>query len=334
VWLLDWEDRREDVENMIHVILRFSDRESPDRDPRSIERADIFTWLHSQVIIDHSLNNSEKCLLVESCFYSLFLKDFPCISRSECPSMCPLHSRQSILMRGIPRGTLVERHHDISSEGILHRHDRLRRKEMFRTITMGTKVDSIFRNRYQFLWAIPISLFDLCSERKYLKSSWISQNRYIIGHKCMQSSEFPHRLVSGREIEVIGIREDDLGSDRTDHLSRHPLHCRLCPDRHEGGSMDYPMCRMDDSGSGSTVDRIEWKREMFHSEIEQKVGRSISDFFRMEEEIGEKYSSNWLPRNLKLLASSVTLDSSRLIMCTSNTTVVIILRISRTWIWN
>lgn len=83
----------------------------------------------------------------------------------------------------------------------------------------------------------------------------------------MQSSEFSYGFMSGREIEVVGIREDDLGSDRTDHLSRHPLYRRLCPDRHEGGSMDHPMCRMDDSGSGPTIDRIERKREMFHRRV-------------------------------------------------------------------
>ena len=133
-----------DVHDTIHIFLRFSDGESTDRHSRSIETRDILAWFDSEIIIDHSLHDREESLIRESLPSSDILEFMPLRDAPCCPSVCPIHRRSSIGMSGFATRTLIECHDDIGPERFLDLHDRLGREEMFRAVSMRTKIYTIF----------------------------------------------------------------------------------------------------------------------------------------------------------------------------------------------
>lgn len=91
------------------------------------------------------------------------------------------------------------------------------------------------------------------SERKHLKSTTIREDREIDIHEFMESAKSGYELMSGTEIEVIGIGEDDLTPNRLDLISIQSLDGRLCANRHKYRCFDVPMGRRKYARSGVSI---------------------------------------------------------------------------------
>ncbi len=109
---------------------------------------------------------------------------------------------------------------------------------MFGTVEMRTEFDAFFGDFGESLTA---SGFFTETERKDLKTPGIRENRQINVHKRVQSPEMRHRFVPRAEMEMIGVREHDFGSDGRDLLARDALYGSLRTHRHEHRGGNRPM---------------------------------------------------------------------------------------------
>ena len=96
--------------------------------------------------------------------------------------------------------TFIKCHHNIRSDVLLNFHGNFRRNKMFCTIFRILKFYTIFGN------------FSKMSQRKYLKSTRISQNRLIPIHPTVNSTEISNSFCSGSQIKVIRVRQNNLGT--------------------------------------------------------------------------------------------------------------------------
>ena len=70
----------------------------------------------------------------------------------------------------------------------------------------------------------------------------------------MQSAELMDQLVTRSKKEMIGIRKDDPGAQIVREIAlAESFHCGLRPDRHEDGSFDIPVGRVEDARAGAGV---------------------------------------------------------------------------------
>jgi len=179
-------------------------------------------------------------------------------------------------MRRITTRTLIERHDDIRTECLLDFHDGFRREEVFRSISMRTKMHSLFSDFYErFFTAIrifrEIFLLHLAPEREYLESSTICEDRKRMSHESMESTEFSDHLMTGLEVCMIGIHKRYLSTRREELLSCESLHRCLRPDRHECGSMDHSMWCFDNPSTSESF-------SFFDSEGKWFFIHNFSDF--------------------------------------------------------
>lgn len=284
VWLIFWKDRRKDIENMIHVFLALSYRESANSNSWKIKWLDEFTWFSTKILIDNSLNNTEKCLWMKS-FFSSFLFIFsPLFLWSDCPAMRPFHSNTSIFSCRSAWRTFIKCHHDVCPKRILHIHHRLRSEEMLRSIEIWTKMDAILGNTSKHLIPPPLLLQrrgapdlplsfrrgvrgEVASKRKYLKSSRIRKYRNIYIHKLMKPTEWSYHITSWSKIAMVIIHEHDLWSNFFYLIDRCSLHSTSSTDRHKYRSLDNSMRSRNRTSTSKSVSGIERKK---HKKIVSK----------------------------------------------------------------
>ena len=92
----------------------------------------------------------------------------------------------------------VEGHQYIRAERDLHRHGVLRRKKMLTAIQMRAELYPVGRDLAQF------------AERKDLEPAGIGQHGAIPAHETVHSPHATDQLMTGPQIQVIGVRQDDL----------------------------------------------------------------------------------------------------------------------------
>ena len=73
---------------------------------------------------------------------------------------------------------------------------------MHRTVQMTAELRTLFVDAHQ--WA----------KRNDLKSARVGQDRSIPLHKLVKTTKALHPFMSWAQVEVIGIREDDLCTER------------------------------------------------------------------------------------------------------------------------
>ena len=82
-----------------------------------------------------------------------------------------------------------------------------------------------------------------------LKPSAVSQYRALPGHEPVQAAELIYGRMSGPQIQVIGVGEDDRRPGFFEHLLRQRLDCALSADGHEGRSIKRAVRGNDSAGS-------------------------------------------------------------------------------------
>jgi hypothetical protein len=69
----------------------------------------------------------------------------------------------------------------------------------------------------------------------------------------MESAAAGDEIVSGPQIQVIGVAEEDLRAERVELAMRHALHRTLRTDRHERRRLDDAMRRRHAAAAGAGV---------------------------------------------------------------------------------
>jgi hypothetical protein len=76
-------------------------------------------------------------------------------------------------------------------------------------------------------------------ERHDLKAAGIGEDRIRPVHELVQAAESRDALGARAQHEVIGVAQDDVGSERLDLIGIHRLDSGGGADRHEGGGADH-----------------------------------------------------------------------------------------------
>lgn len=76
-----------------------------------------------------------------------------------------------------------------------------------------------------------------------LKPATVSQDRSVPVHELVQPAEPRHAFVTGAQVQMVGVAEDDLDTDLLQLLRQHPFDRALGADRHEGRCFNpAPAC--------------------------------------------------------------------------------------------
>src|SRR5262249_48870537 len=105
-------------------------------------------------------------------------------------------------------------------------------------------------------------------EAEHLKPAGVGKDRIGPRHESMQSPELADELVSGPQIEVIGIGEDGLGVELFGEVVLgESLDGRLRSHGHENGRFDVAVDGVKNAGTGSSVGAL---GENFKGDLRQR----------------------------------------------------------------
>ena len=100
---------------------------------------------------------------------------------------------------------------------------------MFRAIEMRTKRDAV------------VGHFAEIAQAEDLKAARIGEDRVRPRHEFMQAAHLADQLMAGPEIQMIGIRKQNLNAELFEILLRLSLDRRGCANRHEDRRLDHAM---------------------------------------------------------------------------------------------
>jgi hypothetical protein len=72
----------------------------------------------------------------------------------------------------------------------------------------------------------------------------------------VEASELPDELVTGPEVQVVRVAQEDLGAKRGHLVRVERLDRRLRPDGHEDGRLDVAVGGPQQTGAGTSVCRL------------------------------------------------------------------------------
>ena len=79
------------------------------------------------------------------------------------------------------------------------------------------------------------------AEAENLEAARVRENRVRPGHKSVQPAHFANQFVAGTQIEMIGVRENDLRAESFEVLLRLPFHRRGGSNGHERRRLDHAV---------------------------------------------------------------------------------------------
>ncbi|MPN00261.1 hypothetical protein SDC9_147455 [bioreactor metagenome] len=117
------------------------------------------------------------------------------------PSRRPLAGRLRVLVGSGILHALVKGHGDVAAQVGLNLHGFLRPHEDAVPVDVGGEGDALLLNLPQG------------GQRKHLKPAGVRQNRAVPVHKLMKPAHLAHHLITGAQMQVIGVGKLDLTAD-------------------------------------------------------------------------------------------------------------------------
>ncbi len=114
------------------------------------------------------------------------------------PSRRPLQRLLYVGAIGRIGSTLIKSHDDIGTERLLYFDAFFGRKHVRRPVDVRAECDALFCN------------FAKVPEAEHLEASAVGQNRAVPVHKRMQAAGLPYNFVPGTEIQMIGVRKQNV----------------------------------------------------------------------------------------------------------------------------
>ena len=149
------------------------------------------------------------------------------------PAHRALHALPRVLVAHRVLGALVEHHLDVAAVGQLHVHDGFRREGVAVAVQVGIEHHAVFVDLAQ------------SAQAEHLKAARIGEDRIGPGHELVQSAHLPDGLVSGTQVKMIGIGEQDRHAEIFGQVAlRESLDRGLRAHGHEYGRFDGPVRRM------------------------------------------------------------------------------------------
>ena len=148
----------------------------------------------------------------------------------------PGHGEPEALLRSGPvrrvLGALVEGHADVRAEGDLHVDGVFGSEEVAAAVQMRAEAHALIRHLAQL------------AQTEDLKAAGVGQQRPRPAHKPVQPAHAPYGLVSGPQVEVIGVAQDNFGAQRFQNVLRDGLNRAGGAHRHEDRRLDRAVRQM------------------------------------------------------------------------------------------
>ena len=141
-------------------------------------------------------------------------------------------------MGGGVADALVERHHDVATEGELDVHGRFRREQVRVAVQVRLEQDAFVGHLAEI------------AEAEDLEAAGIGQDGARPGHETVQAAQLADGLVARAEEQVIGVGQDDLGVELLDEIALgDALDRGLRAHRHEDRRLDVAVRRVEHAGA-------------------------------------------------------------------------------------
>ena len=163
------------------------------------------------------------------------------IAAPPCPPKRPLERLASAVVRHRMLEAFVEHHRDVGPELRLNVDRRFGCQQMFAAVEMRSKGRAF--------------LVDLAprGQTENLIAAAVCKDWLVPADESMKTAECADAGGAGPQVEMIGIRENDLRSQRIEVSMRHCLDCALRADRHEGRRVDVAMGRREHTSPRGAV---------------------------------------------------------------------------------
>jgi len=181
-----------------------------------------------------------------------------------------LHGLPDLGFGGGERDEMIKDHHDVRAEKRLDVHNVLGRQEQLRAVQVGGEGHPIAADLGQRFQAVN------------LETAAVGQNGLGPGDEGMQPAHRPDGFGSGAEEQVVGITEDQVGSEGRDLVMGQALDRALAGDGGESRRRDVSVGRPDYSSPGRGAGGRCFDDEAFFHERDQykiyiRMGGSIPD---------------------------------------------------------
>ena len=171
------------------------------------------------------------------------------------PAQAELHRGARDRLGGRVRGALVEDHHHVRIQHLLDAHALFRTQE--HTGPVGRRGEG------------HALLGDLAAvgQREHLETAGVGQNRAIPAREAVQAAVVGDHVQARAQVQMEGIAEDDLRTQRADLLRQDALHRAIGAHRHEGRGFHGPAREGQAAAAGATVGGLELELESGHGAV-------------------------------------------------------------------
>ena len=209
-------------------IVRFADSEAAHGVTGKVEGEKLVSAFAAQVGEGGALHDAELPLGQAAIFLSMLHK---IVASALCPGSGALESG---FCDGAWRGrfdAFIEHHGDVCAKGQLNLGGLLRSEEMLRAVEMGTKAHAV------------VGYFAQIGEAEDLVATGIGEDGTGPRHERMQAAEFADQSVTGTQIKMIGVGENNFGAEGFEGFLGESLNGRGGANGHEGRRFDDAMRR-------------------------------------------------------------------------------------------
>ena len=188
------------LDDLIHRLGALPYRQTADGISGQVQVGDLLHVLDAQISVGAALVDAPEHLPgIDRRFQSIEAGVFRLAAHQ--PTIGPADGGFHIIVGCGILDALVKGHADVRAEIRLDLHAFLRAHKDFPSVQVGGKIDALLPD------------FPQTGQREDLKAAGIGQNRPVPGHELMQPSKIVNNLVTGPQMQVVGVGKLHLTAD-------------------------------------------------------------------------------------------------------------------------
>ena len=234
-------------DNLIHYLRRLTDRQAADGITGQIQLRNFLHMLNTQIFVGTALINAPQHLTGVNGIRTLFQTLQFILAALEPPGRAVTGFCNILMGCGI-LDAFVKGHGNIGAQRPLNQHTLLGAHKDMPSVGMGIEINALLLD------------FSQNRQREHLESTTIGKDRAVPIHELMQAAQRLDHVLSGTNVEMIGIGKLHLTSQIAQIFSRNAaFDGSLCSHIHENGGLNGSMSRLKFAATCFAVGRNQFK---------------------------------------------------------------------------